>query len=112
METLLNSLLWILIFYNILGWTLRYYVNKKDREIIREKLDEQIRVIALEKLDEQNIILAYDAENNKFLGQGTTEEELERIIKQRFPRNIFVMNKRIFTAIEGMDVKYENSKTS
>lgn len=111
METLLTTLLWFLVFWNILGWSLRYYVNKKDREIIREKLDEQIRVIALEKLEEQNVILAYDAENNRFLGQGATEDELEQLIKQRFPRNIFLMNQRIFSAIEGIDVRHETTKT-
>ncbi len=112
METLINSLLWFLIFYNLLGWSLRYYVNKKDREIVRNKLDEQIRIVALEKLEEQNVILAYDAENNRFLAQGSTEEELEQTIKQRFPRNIFLMNQRMFSAIEGIDIKYENTKTS
>ena len=110
MDTLLTTLLWFLVFWNILGWGLRYYVNKKDREVIREKLDEQIRVIAIEKLEEQNMILAYDAENNKFLGQGTTEDELESIIKQRFPHNIFLMNQRIFSAIEGIDVRHETTK--
>lgn len=110
MDILLNSLLWFLIFYNLLGWSLRYYVNKKDREIVREKLDEQIRVVALEKLEEQNVILAYDAENNRFLGQGSTEEELEHRIKQRFPRNIFLMNKRIFSAIEGIEIQHESAK--
>lgn len=107
MDTLLTTLLWFLVFWNILGWSLRYYVNKKDREIIREKLDEQIRVVALEKLEEQNVILAYDAENNRFLAQGATEDELETVIKQLYPRNIFLMNKRIFSAIEGIDVKHE-----
>lgn len=111
METLLNALLWFFIFYNILGWSLRYYVNKKDREVIREKLNDQIRVVALEKLEEHNVILAYDAENNRFLGQGSTEAELENIIKQRFPRNIFLMNQRIFSAVEGIDVKHETTNT-
>ena len=111
METLLNTLLWFLIFWNILGWSLRYYVNKKDREIIREKLDEQIRMVVIEKLEEQNLILAYDAENNNFLGQGSSEEELEIMIKQRFPRNIFLMNKRIFSAIEGIDIRHEATNT-
>ena len=61
-------------------------------------------------VEEQNMILAYDAENNKFLGQGTTEDELESIIKQRFPHNIFLMNQRIFSAIEGIDVRHETTK--
>lgn len=111
MESLLTTLIWFLLFYNILGWSLRFYANKKEREIIQDKLNEQIRIIALEKLDEHNVILAYDAEDNRFLGQANTEEELEQLIKQRFPRNIFLMNKRIFSAIEGIDVKHETANS-
>jgi hypothetical protein len=112
METLLNTLLWILIFYNIIGWVLRYYVRGKEREEIRAELDEKIRVVRLENLPEHNIILAYDAENNRFLGQGASEQELENIIKQRFPKNIFVLNKRMFTAMHEIQVNHETSTTS
>lgn len=109
METILNTLIWILLFYNILGWALRYYVAKKERAEIREQLDEKIRVVALEKLDDHGIILAFDAENNRFLGQAADEVELETVIKQRFPRNIFIMNEKIFTAVKELEVKVETT---
>jgi hypothetical protein len=109
MEILLNTLLWFIIFYSILGWTLRYYVTKKEREEIREKLDEKIRVIQLERVDSHNLILAYDGENHQFLGQAQDEADLERVIKERFPKNIFIMNERIFTAIKELELQHETT---
>ena len=112
METLLNTLLWFLIFYNIIGWGLRYHVRNKERDEIRAELDEKIRVVRLENLPEYNTILAYDAENNRFLGQAADEQELENIIKERFPKNIFVLNKRMFTAMHELQINHETSTTS
>lgn len=109
METILNILVWFLILYNILGWGLRYYVAKKERAEIREQLDEKIRVVQLEKLDSHDMILAYDSENNQFLGQARDEADLEQIIKERFPKNIFIMNQRIFTAIKELELQHETT---
>ena len=106
------TLFWFLLLYNILGWTLRTYVNNKERQVIRAELDEKIRVVRLETLPEYNTILAYDAENNRFLGQGSSEQEIETAIKERFPKNIFILNKRMFSAIPEIQVNHETTNAS
>ncbi len=112
MDFLLQTLFWFLLFYYVLGRILRGYIDKKDREIIREKLDEKIRVVRLETLSEYNTILAFDAEDNRFLGQGISEQEIETAIKARFPNNIFILDKRIFSAIPDIQNNHETSNAS
>ena len=104
----------VLLIYNVLGWLVRRHVNRGLEMQIREHLDEKIRVVRLEKIEEQqDLILACDGENNRFLAQGKTEEEIQHVIMQRFPKMIFLMNQKPFSALDLKDfgLKNESSNT-
>jgi len=74
--------------------------QKRNKEQLVEKLDRTIRVIELESLpDQKGLILAYDAENNQFLGQGFTVEEIKQNVMARFPERIFLLNDKAFSAL-------------
>ena len=80
-----------------LGW--KDYKETVSR--VREHLDEKIRVVRLEKIEaQQNLLLAYDGENNQFLGQGYTEEEIRQSIIKRFPQKIFLLHEKPFSALD------------
>lgn len=64
---------------------------------MRTALAEKIRVIKLETYNE-SVILAYDSENNDFLGQGNSIDELKKCIIERFPTKIFILNDKVFSA--------------
>lgn len=98
---MLDTLVWLAIIY----FGLRIAVNlikasavSERMAEIREELDEKIRVVKLEKLAAHQTILAYDEENNQFLGQASTEDELKKRLMERFPKHIFLMNEEPFTA--------------
>ena len=70
---------------------------------IRERVDIKIRVVRLEKHD--NLLLAYDDENNNFLGQGLTEDEVKERLVTRFPDKIFILNEKPFGDLESEGIK-------
>ena len=98
---ILLTILVILAIYNVVGFLLRYTVWKQTVEETKAELAEKIRVVQLEKLPAHaDLILAYDAENNNFLGQGFNEDEIKERIMNRYPNHIFILNERIFSAIK------------
>ena len=73
---------------------------------VREKLDRTIRMVNLEEVPGQNgLILAYDVENNQFLGQGTSVDEIKENIMKRFPERIFLLDGTAFSALPNFEVK-------
>ena len=83
----------------VLGAISEFRDNARLRDDLRDKLDRTIRVIELEKLPAHGgLILAYDAENNQFLGQGMTITELKQAVMSRFPERIFLLDKEAFSA--------------
>jgi hypothetical protein len=75
------------------------FVKKHNVGLVREHLDRTIRVIRLEPV-QKDLILAYDAENNQFLAQGTNEDEIRERVMSRFPEKIFLMNEKPFSAMK------------
>jgi len=69
------------------------------RDKVLKELDQRIRIVDLEKLPEHNAILAYDKENQEFLGQGSTIEDVKQVIIQRFPSRVFVLEDKIFSGL-------------
>jgi hypothetical protein len=63
---------------------------------IKAELDAKIRIVELEVIGQQ--MFAYDKENNQFLGQGLSEEEVKQSLMKRFPDFIFLLNEEPFTA--------------
>jgi hypothetical protein len=75
--------------------------TKIEHEELKEKLAEKIRVVRLEELNDQKTILAFDAENGQFLGQGKDQEEVKQHIIGRFPERVFILGEQIFSGLKG-----------
>jgi len=73
---------------------------KERIDLVREEADRRIRVVKLETVPDKGLILAYDGENNDFLGQGLTEQEIKQRIIERFPEKIFLLNDKVFSALK------------
>jgi hypothetical protein len=67
-------------------------------EKMKEHLGSVVRVIQIETLG--NLLLAYDAENQEFLAQGASISEVQANIMGRFPKKIFLLNKKPFSAMK------------
>jgi hypothetical protein len=96
--------------------TLRFIAEhsstNKELERIREIADKRIRVVQLESVPDKGLILAYDGENNQFLGQGLDVEEVKARIMERFPEKIFLLDNKVFSGLKAnLEVKLENSIT-
>ena len=86
--------------------------NDELKNRFMEQADRMIRIVQLETLPEHGTILAYDKENNQFLGQGSDEAELKANIMKRFPEKVFLLNDKAFTAKEDVKVKIEKIESS
>jgi hypothetical protein len=98
MEQLINFIGAMWLIYTIGGILLRWHSHKEAVEDLKLHLDEKIRVVRLETYE--NLLLAYDEENNHFLGQGLNENEIKERLMARFPDKIFLLNKKPFSAQE------------
>ena len=72
--------------------------EKSKIEKMKEHLDSVIRVINIEA--NGNLLLAYDAESQEFLGQGTSINEVQTNIMSRFPKKIFLLDEKPFSAMK------------
>lgn len=108
---MLDAVIWAVIIYFGLRIAADMFLSSvaadEAREEILEKADRIIRMVKLEPLPDQNTILAYDGENNQFLGQGTTEAEVKESIMKRFPEKVFILNDKPFCANESIRIKIE-----
>jgi hypothetical protein len=103
MEQFLTYLLYGYLAFQIFNWYLTQRVQKNMIAEIRERVDIKIRVVRLEK--HENLLLAYDDENNNFLGQGLNEDEIRDRLVTRFPDKIFILNEKPFGDLESEGVK-------
>ena len=62
--------------------------NNLHEQLIK-RLDEIVHRVRVEK--DKDTYYWYDMDNNKFLGQGSTEEELINNLKSRFPTHMFFL---------------------
>jgi len=87
-----------------LGWTAFYYFifkvaqnvaasmveNKEQRyAAVKQYLDRIIHRVEVDVIN--GVIYWFDRDNNVFLGQGQTVEDIIEVIKQRFPDHIFLL---------------------
>jgi hypothetical protein len=86
---------------------------KDNIERIKVEADKRIRVVQLEKIATQgNLILAYDGENNDFLGQGATVQEVKESIMSRYPEKFFILEDKVFSKIQDqLEVQIGNSNS-
>ena len=71
-----------------------------DRKVLSDAMINQIKLVRFEKVvqGDYRVVLAYD-NDNKFLGQAATQEEVEAMLKQKFP------NLGIITVQDTVDTK-------
>jgi hypothetical protein len=87
-----------------LGWTVFYYFifkmaqtfaqslidNKEQRyAAVKQYLDRIIHQVEVEVVN--GVTYWFDRDNNAFLAQGQTNEDIIAVIKQRFPDHIFLL---------------------
>lgn len=98
------TLFFLMVFGSLLlRWLLRDSVSKinmSDERLLREEVDRRVRMVHLEHVKDQGLMLAYDKENNEFLGQGRTIDEVKQMIMDRWPRKIFYLDNDMFTAMD------------
>ena len=98
-----------LLGYLVLGWLLYVLISAwvtlqnikgavnevVERKMINAAVDRQILIVRMEPVvqGEHTVVLAYNHNSNKFLGQDTTQDQVEAMIKQKYPNmNIVVVN--------------------
>jgi hypothetical protein len=86
---------------------------KNKIELVKTEADKRIRIVQLEKIATQgNLILAYDGENNDFLGQGATVQEVKESIMSRYPEKFFILEDKVFSKIQDqLEVQIGNSNS-
>lgn len=111
---LLTTVVWFFVFFLGFKIMLAYFKDTAEAEIAQRRLlehaDTMIRIVKLEPLPEQDTILAYDLEDNQFLGQGSDEDEVKQSIMKRFPEKLFVLNNKPFSANKLIEARIEKSK--
>jgi hypothetical protein len=85
---------WIVCTYIIVQITLGITdalreVNDELADKLSKRLNDIVHRVRVEK--DRDTYYWYDMDNNKFLGQGSTEEELINSLKSRFPTHMFFL---------------------
>jgi hypothetical protein len=68
-----------------------------ERNMIDSAVDRQILVARMEPVEqgEHTVVLAYNNNTEKFLGQAATQEQVEALLKEKYPNmNIVVVNEK------------------
>lgn len=92
---MVDAIIWLIIAYFMLRLIttgiMETNAYKEHKQELLEQADRMVREVELEVLKEHNTVLAYDKENNNFLGQAATIEAVKELLKERFPRKIFLI---------------------
>ena len=112
-----------LLGYLVLGWLMYVLISAwvtlqnikgavnevVERKMINAAVDRQILIVRMEPVvqGEHSVVLAYNHNSNKFLGQDATQEQVEEMLKSKYPNmNIIVVNeKATVEAIHSIDTK-------
>jgi len=93
---MLDTLIWCVIVYMavrlVTNAIMETEAYKESRQELLEHADRMIREVKFEILKEHNTVLAYDKENNDFLGQATSEDAVKALLKERFPKKVFLID--------------------
>ena len=88
----------LIIFGVVLGFFISGVINKYKRLVAIRELDQSIsktlktlkdKIVPARIEEENGILFLYNDETNEFLGQGKNFEELEKLIKEKYPNKIF-----------------------
>jgi hypothetical protein len=112
-----------LLGYFVLGWLLYRLVSAwvtlqeiknavgeaVERNMIDSAVERQILVARMEpvKQGEHTVVLAYNHNNNKFLGQAATQDQVESLLKEKYHNMniVFVNEKATVKSIHEIDAK-------
>ena len=94
----IGYLLYILISAWVTLQNIKGAVNEVvERKMIDAAVDRKILVARMEPVEqgEHTVVLAYNNNTNKFLGQAATQEHVETMLKEKYPAmNIIVVNEK------------------
>jgi len=80
-----------------------------ERKMIESAVDRQVLVARMEpvKQGEHTVVLAYNNNTEKFLGQAATQDQVETLLKEKYPNmNIIVVNeKATIQSVHSVDAK-------
>lgn len=108
---------WVCFFY--IGWQLLkswiFVQDLKQRiaeavedEVAAREAEQQVLALRFEHVEENGnkVVLAY-GKNNKFLGQGLTESEIEKNLQNYYPKHkIVIVNEKVITKVlDSVDAK-------
>lgn len=115
MENYINLILWGLIALIATRFILHTIVYKFQQQLhLRKenhikKLDQIIRYVKTER--HGDIDYWFDGENNQFIAQGRTREEIVLVLKSRFPEYIFLLeNEKIIAGPEFNEISLDRIK--
>jgi hypothetical protein len=113
-----------LLGYFVLGWLIYVLVSAwvtlqnikgavndvVERKMIDAAVDKHVLIVRMEPVEqgEFNVVLAYNHNTNKFLGQAATQEQVEDMVKSKHPNmNIIVVSEKatIESVNSAVDVK-------
>ena len=100
-----------LLGYVVLGWLMYVLINAwvtlqrikgavndvVERNMIDAAVDKHILIVRAEPVTqgEHSVVLAYNQSTNKFLGQESTLEQVEEMLKKKYPAmNIIIVNEK------------------
>lgn len=75
----------------IQGWL---EAKNAELEAVVKHIDQLIREVKVEQ--HGDVIYWFDAENNSFIAQGRTQEEIATTLQKRFPKNVFMHKQELF----------------
>jgi hypothetical protein len=98
-----------LLGYFVLGWLLYVLISAwvtlqnikgavnqvVEQKMINAAVDQQILVARMEPVEqgEHTVVLAYNHKTDNFLGQAATQEQVEEMLKSKYPKmNVIVVN--------------------
>jgi hypothetical protein len=69
----------------------RQFANEETREELIDKLNEIVHIVETEKRGD--MFYWFDQDSGQFLGQGTCDDEIIKVLKSRFPEHMFYISK-------------------
>jgi hypothetical protein len=114
MSDIIAWLVALYVLFLVVKVTLAKIESQEAMTKVYQEADRRIRMVDLQSVPEHNALLAYDKENNQFLAQGTSVEDVKRAIMARFPDKIFILQDKVFSALPHVngEITLETSKAS
>lgn len=82
---------WVVVSLLLGMWDRRQADRAEMRDKIYRKLDEIIHRVKVE--EHHGHVYWFDLDNDRFLGQGATQDEVISVVRKRFPEHIFLLSK-------------------